>query len=490
MDVGFWMDEGLSVGISSHHLGNIPSALRHDGSPPLYYLLLSVWMGLFGRTEADTHLLSLVVTTLTIPFGLWAGWKIYGRRAGLMSAALAAGSVFLTQYAQETRMYGLMALLSFLTAAFFVLAFVGGQRRFLIAFSLSLTAMLYTHGWGILFGIGCGIALLVLMISGDLRRLLIDGALSFGAAAVLFLPWLPTLLFQAAHTGAPWTDAPKFGLFVQLSSILGGKVIAWTVVIGSLAGVVRLIRQSQGPSRPQDGFSSRLARRATISLLSIMFGTLAVAWALSQVNPAWSERYMAAILGPLLLLVAAGFSRTGWVGLVSIAVVLAMSVTSSINIKVAAKGNMRELASEVRRQLRPGDLVINGQPEQTPVAWYYLPAHLRFADPMGRTFDPRMLNWADAVDRMKAADPAVVEERLVARQPIGSRILMIRPLTLGTHNWSPPWTNLVRLRSAQLSGLIAADRRLSPTMVMPWFYSPSSLVADTAVLYEKVRASR
>ena len=39
-----WMDEGLSIGIASQPLFDIPSVLRVDGSPPLYYMLLSVWM--------------------------------------------------------------------------------------------------------------------------------------------------------------------------------------------------------------------------------------------------------------------------------------------------------------------------------------------------------------------------------------------------------------------------------------------------------------
>ena len=36
----FWIDEGLSVGICSHSLTDIPAVLRIDGSPPLYYMIL------------------------------------------------------------------------------------------------------------------------------------------------------------------------------------------------------------------------------------------------------------------------------------------------------------------------------------------------------------------------------------------------------------------------------------------------------------------
>src|SRR5579862_9113886 len=45
----FWMDEAITVGISSHHLSAIPGILRQDGSPPLFYLLLHFWMQMVGN---------------------------------------------------------------------------------------------------------------------------------------------------------------------------------------------------------------------------------------------------------------------------------------------------------------------------------------------------------------------------------------------------------------------------------------------------------
>src|SRR5687768_13772990 len=56
---GFWIDEGLSVGIASHGLFDIPSVLRLDGSPPLYYMLLHVWISVFGNGEGETHGMSV-----------------------------------------------------------------------------------------------------------------------------------------------------------------------------------------------------------------------------------------------------------------------------------------------------------------------------------------------------------------------------------------------------------------------------------------------
>ncbi len=43
-----WMDEGLSIGIASQPFFDIPSTLRLDGSPPLYYMLLHLWTSVIG----------------------------------------------------------------------------------------------------------------------------------------------------------------------------------------------------------------------------------------------------------------------------------------------------------------------------------------------------------------------------------------------------------------------------------------------------------
>jgi len=56
-------------------------------NPPLYYMALHVWMSVFGSTETATHSLSLVFGVLTIPAGGWAGWTLFGRRAGINGGA-------------------------------------------------------------------------------------------------------------------------------------------------------------------------------------------------------------------------------------------------------------------------------------------------------------------------------------------------------------------------------------------------------------------
>src|SRR3954454_6746501 len=142
LGASLWMDEGLSIGISSQPLLDIPHVLRQDGSPPLYYMLLSIWTSVFGSGPGETQGLSVAISLLGVPAGLWAGWSLFGRRAGYIAASLFALNVFLTAYAQETRMYALMVVLSLLVTAGFLHVFVYRRRSYLPAFVVLLALMM------------------------------------------------------------------------------------------------------------------------------------------------------------------------------------------------------------------------------------------------------------------------------------------------------------------------------------------------------------
>ena len=155
---GYWIDEAITVGIASHGLDEIPGLLRLDGSPPLFYLLLHGWMAVAGTSEAATRALPLLFALVAVPVSYWAGSATFGRRAGALAAAGAAGCPFLTYYAQETRMYSLVALVSVLACASFVLAFLRGRRRHLWLLGAPRVLQLNTHKWALLRVLGRAVA--------------------------------------------------------------------------------------------------------------------------------------------------------------------------------------------------------------------------------------------------------------------------------------------------------------------------------------------
>lgn len=474
----FWMDEALSVGISSHSLTAIPGVLHHDGSPPLYYMLLHIWMSAFGTGETATHVLSLLIGLLMIPVGMWAAWSLFGRRAGLIAAVLFGLNPFITAYAQETRMYTLMAMFGLLATTAFIHGFIYRRRKWLILFAVCQALMLYTHSWGIFFGVGAAIALIpVWSASDDRRALLRDAVLAFGAAGLLFLPWVPTLLYQAAHTGSPWDPTPNFGAPVQISrNLMGGDRATTAIVIAAAIGLASLFARSRWRSRES---------QTVFVLILLPFATLLFGWIVSRFSPAWQYRYFAPVLASMLLLAAFGIARARGIGLIALfLVVIFWGNPASFTAKY--KSDMRDVGGEMAARLHPGDIVIVGQPEQVPLAWYYLPGGLRFADTTGPSKDPQSANWVDALKRIRNADPAKTLAPLVASLNPGQQILFVRPLTEGAQSWEASWTQLVRRRSAQWGAILAADHSLQPIAWAPHNYRGACCVGDSALLYRKV----
>lgn len=476
MGVSFWADEGLSVGIASHGFFHIPAVLHQDGSPPLYYMLLHLWIGAFGTTEAATHWLSLLISTLAIPAGLWVGWSLFGRRAGWICAALMAFNSFLAAYGHETRMYTLVALLSLLAVGAYLHAFLYGRRRYIPVFGVLLAALVYTHNWGIFFGIGAVVALAPIarwVRTDDRRRLAIDAVLGFGLALLLYVPWIPTILFQAAHTGAPWSNKPRLGTPIQISRyIIGGDRITVALLLGAGAGLAALWVRSR---------SSR-ERTSAISMVVLLVVTLAIAWALSQISPAWTTRYLAVIMGPLFLVIALGCARAGRLGIAAVVIGLLLSAPPRL-YTVKHKSDADAIAAQVDQRLRPDDLVVVTQPEQVPLMHYYLPGGLRYADEMGLSRDPRVVNWADALPRLQRESPRQSLAPLVAGLRPGQHLLLVEPITDDAGNWEAPWTSLVRRRSAQWGQAAANDPRLVPTAVAPHYYQGATTIGLRAVLY-------
>jgi len=478
LGASLWMDEGLSIGIASQPFLDIPGILRQDGSPPLYYLLLHVWMSVIGNGPGETQALSVAIALLAIPTGLWAGWSLFGRRAGLICASLGALNPFLTYYAQETRMYSLMALLSLLVLATFLHVYVYRDHRYLAPFAVSLAAILYTHSWGIFVTMGALVALAwLLRASADRRALSKDALIGFGAAFLLYLPWVPTLLYQAAHTGAPWLDPPRFGVVVQLATwLLGGGTVAVALLLAAGSGVAAV-----RTSRTKDRESA-----AILTILTVGISTLAIAWLFSQLSPAWTTRYLGVAVGPLLLLSAVGLARAGKLGLVALAIVLpiwAIPHTSGLE----NKSNAADIAAATNDQLRPGDLVVTLQPEQAPLMDYTLRPGLDEATQLGEVKIQGVMDWRDAMTKLKAATPAKNFKPLLDRLPRSHRVLMVHPVTTNVSDWDAPWTQLVRRRAAQWGQAIEEDPRFEKDEAVPAFYRRAGRIGVRGVLYTKVR---
>lgn len=355
-------------------------------------------------------------------------------------------------------MYALVALLSMIVAGSFVLSFVQRRRTWLPVFALSLVLLMYSHNWGLFFAVGTGAAVLALLGGEpDRRGLIRDAVLAYGAVAIVYLPWVPSLLFQARHTGAPWSEAPHpSDALGGITSQLGGAAPAMAFGLIAASGLAGLMvaPRLRGPKA-----------RAVLALLTMGVAALALAWLASQISPAWANRYLSVLLGPLLLLGAGGLSRAGNLGLAAM-VVIAVLWAHPRTHALESKSNAHTAAVLVADRLAPGDLVVSVHPEQGPVMHLYLPKGLRWANAMGPVADPRIMDWRDALQRLKDAKPTPTADALIRSLNPNQRLLVVFPI-IRSARWGAPWTELVRTRSGQWQRVLDHDPRIARVLAAP-----------------------
>jgi mannosyltransferase len=449
LESGYWIDEGIAVGIASHDFSDIPSTLVMDGSPPLYYLLLHAWMGIVGEGEAATRALSLIFAVVAVPVAYWAGNTIFDRRTGVLAAVGVGACPFLNYYAQETRMYSLVVVLSLLASASFVLAFLHGRRGHLIALGAWMTLLFYTHAWGIYLAIAMACAWLVLWRRGRVAGR--DGLLVAGAVLLLYAPWIPTLITQAQQTAAPWSDRPTAMYLLWIPFTIFGEDHRWLATPLLMLAVLAALRRV----RDHDG--------AIRVLAGLALGAALAAWIGSQIEPAWANRYFSVFLGPLMLALAAILARGRLLTAAALAGVVAIWL---FNAPIAERSNVRTVAAEVTPVIRPGDVVASTQPEQVPVLSRYLPSGVLYVTPLGMVFDERVTDWRNGLDRMRAGKPGRDLLPLLERLGPGRRILLVTPIPNRPLS-KAPWKRAIRARTREWRRAMERDPRLREIEAKP-----------------------
>jgi len=417
-----WLDEALSVDIARLPVTDIPDALRHDGHPPLYYLLLHGWMSIFGEGDTAVRALSGVFGLLVLPLAWRAGRRVGGPVTASALVALVALSPFAIRYSTETRMYSLVMALVLAGYLLIANALERSSPWLLGGIALITGLLLLSHYWALWLTVATIVVLVwhARSAEGEERRRTARVVAAVVAGGVFLVPWLGVLLYQSAHTGTPWAPAvrPTTLVTTTLQDFGGGEfaeglLLGWGLLALFLIGLF---------ARPVDRNRLELDLRTTPRVrreATVVGVTIAIAAVAGIVTSTTFATRYAAVFFPLFMLVAA-VGLACFVNRIARGVVasglLVLGMVGGVHNVITDRTQMGEVAAAIRDGAQPGDLVLICPDQLGPSVHRLLP------DSLGLTqltypalTDPSLVDWRDYADRNASADPDAIAAEVVRR---------------------------------------------------------------------------
>jgi uncharacterized membrane protein len=187
-DACLWFDEIFSVHAAEHPWSHLISFVAKDLiHPPLFYLLLKLWIAAGGESLLWLRLFPATLAVLAL-LPLWMLCRELKLRPP--TAALAIGLVAvngaLIKYAQEVRMYSLLLLLSTVSIWLFSRFFFRGKSFWMLVLANILLVYSHYFGWFV-------VITELLLIAWSQRIKLLRASAMFGITAAAFLPWVLTI---------------------------------------------------------------------------------------------------------------------------------------------------------------------------------------------------------------------------------------------------------------------------------------------------------
>ncbi len=425
-----WLDEAQTVAIAALPLGELAEALRRDGAPPLFYVLLHGWMEVFGTGELSTRFLSGIFAVAALPLTWLAGRRLGGTRVAWAAVLLLASSPFAVRYATEARMYSMVVLLVLVGyLAVMELLERPSSRRAAAGVGLVTGALLLTHYWSLylVFVVGLTLVAVARRGVGTSRAGARRGLVAMAVGSLAFVPWVPSFLYQLQHTGTPWGGPGKLRtVFDTITSFAGGY---WDpgLVLGaiyfSLTALALMGRALDG-RRIEIDLRTRPPGR---HLFVVGFGTLVVAILATVIGrSAFAIRYASVVFPMALLLVALGteviLDRRLLHGILGVAVVTGFwSIAPNILVD---RTSAARVASALEAGVVPGDVVAYCPDQLGPAVSRLLPPGIdQLTFP--RATAPQIVDWVDYATVNEAADPTPFAGMLVDRAGPGGTVWLV-----------------------------------------------------------------
>lgn len=214
-----WFDEAYSILLAKRPVGELLALTGVDAHPPLYYLLLKAWAGVFGWGEYALRSLSAVLATLTVGVVFLLVRRLFTVRTALVVLPFLVVAPFALRYGYEIRMYALAALIGALASLVLVYAQASKRKKLWVVYAVLVALGMYTLYMTAALWLAHAVWLLVVSKRKGQPFFKQRWVLAYAGAVVLFAAYMPTLIYQLSHSALPGIGSAV--TLTSLANILG-----------------------------------------------------------------------------------------------------------------------------------------------------------------------------------------------------------------------------------------------------------------------------
>jgi uncharacterized membrane protein len=241
LNKSIWFDEAYSAYLARLDYSDIVAVTARDLHPPLYYILLKAWSGVFGHSIVAMRLLSTAFGVVTIAFI----HRLIKTMAGIRASALAALAISImplfVYYGQEMRMYTMMTAIVFAASYVLVVAVERATLPWWTLYGALVALGMWTH----YFVVFVWIAHLCWLVWRYRREVLNRSTvIAYATALLLFAPWLPTVVrrFFFSEVENSWVPPLSLSQIVDfVGSVFFARQMTRSPITVAMAAVIVVV---------------------------------------------------------------------------------------------------------------------------------------------------------------------------------------------------------------------------------------------------------
>ncbi|MCF8275090.1 MAG: glycosyltransferase family 39 protein [Flavobacteriales bacterium] len=244
------MDEPFTIFHSQQSLSELMELFRNENNPPLFFLIMHFWIGLFGIEAEAIRVVPVVISALTAPVILVVVRRHFDEFTAWSVAIMFLLSDLHQYQAHDARAYPLFILLTVWSLHHFLSLVEKPSKLHVIGLGVSGALLIYNHFLGSVVLMSYAI---VTLASKQLRVRILLYMIGAGAVVVLaFLPYAPILFHRlsvTAENGGTWVPKPGFeGLYNLLWAFCNQPVVVVSVLTVMAFGIIFSFKNRQFPS--------------------------------------------------------------------------------------------------------------------------------------------------------------------------------------------------------------------------------------------------